>query len=180
MLTFIQWQRHLKFEDKTSPFHYPDTLWTFDAGILIFPSPEAQSYVLYDLGSGTKSSFDLESEKKIVRRIRLKDGVLVVEWCEHEPYHQLNENEMVYRHFATAYDVKRTDDGNWSVIFRSVPPLSFIDCFVDIHLQERMENTFPRLSIELPGPIFQCSHIDSLRSLHVAKESQRLGRRRSH
>ncbi|KAL5320586.1 hypothetical protein ACEPPN_011396 [Leptodophora sp. 'Broadleaf-Isolate-01'] len=120
------WQRHLKFEDKTSPFHYPDTLWTFDAGILIFPSPEAQSYVLYDLGSGTKSSFDLESEKKIVRRIRLKDGVLVVEWCEHEPYHQLNENEMVYRHFATAYDVKRTDDGNWSVIFRNEWKIHFL------------------------------------------------------
>lgn len=76
--------------------------------------------MLYDVSSGLKQIIDLESEEKIIRRIRFKDGVLVVEWCEHEPYHQLNENEMVYRHFATAYDVKRTDDGQWTIILRSV------------------------------------------------------------
>jgi len=31
------WQRHLQFEEKTAPFHYPDTLWTYDEGLLVFP-----------------------------------------------------------------------------------------------------------------------------------------------
>ena len=76
--------------------------------------------MLYDLSTRTISNIDLQSREKIVRRIRLKEGVLVVEWCEHEPYNQLNENEMVHRHFATAYDVGEGDSAQWSVTFRSV------------------------------------------------------------
>jgi len=30
------WQRDLKFEKKEAPFHYPDTLWTYEEGLLIF------------------------------------------------------------------------------------------------------------------------------------------------
>ena len=113
------WQRHLRFEEKTAPFHYPDTLWTFDDGLLIFPSAKSQCYELYDIGAGTISSINIESEGKVIRRSRLKDRVLVVEWCEQEPYHQLNENEMVYRHFATAYDIIQ-DGLTWLSKFRYV------------------------------------------------------------
>jgi len=93
---------------------------------LIFPSAEAQNYVLYDLSAGKKSNIDLETDKKIVRRIRLKDGVLVVEWCGHEPYHQLNENEMVYRHFATAYDVEYIRSGQSVIKFRNEWKIHFL------------------------------------------------------
>ncbi|CZS91136.1 related to F-box domain protein [Rhynchosporium agropyri] len=113
------WQRLLNFEDKSSPFHYPDTLWTFDDGILIYPCAQAQSYSLYDLSTGAKSNIDLASDDKIIRRIRLKDRVLIVEWCEFEPYHQLNENEMVHRHFATAYGIKQIEGYHWNVVFRN-------------------------------------------------------------
>lgn len=112
------WQRHLQFEEKEAPFHYPDTLWTYDDGLLIFPSAPRQQYTLYDLESGTMSEVGFEPDGKIVRRIRLHKKVLVVEWCEAEPYHQLNENEMVYRHFATAYDVTKKDGTSWKTKFR--------------------------------------------------------------
>lgn len=112
------WQRHLQFEEKEAPFHYPDTLWTYEEGLLIFPSADLQRYALYDLEAGTVSGVDFEPEKKIVRRLRLRERVLVVEWCENDPYHQLNENEMVYRHFASAYDVVIAD-GEWKIAFRS-------------------------------------------------------------
>jgi hypothetical protein len=116
------WNRHLQFEEKTAPFHYPDTLWAFEDGLLVFPSAEFQRYVLYDLSTGTFSDADFEPDRKIVRRIRLKERVLVIEWCESEPYHQLNENEMVFRHFATAYDVLEDGStGQWKLQFRSVP-----------------------------------------------------------
>jgi len=111
------WQRHLQFEEKAAAFHYPDTLWTYDEGLLVFPSAELQQYTLYDLEAGTMSKVGLEPDGKIVRRIRLHKKVLVLEWCEGEPYHQLNENEMVYRHFATAYDIIK-EDGSWKPKFR--------------------------------------------------------------
>jgi hypothetical protein len=115
------WNRHLQFEEKTAPFHYPDTLWAYEDGLLVFPSAEFQRYVLYDLGTGTFSDADFDPDRKIVRRIRLKERVFVIEWCESEPYHQLNENEMVFRHFATAYDVLGDGStGQWNLRFRSV------------------------------------------------------------
>jgi hypothetical protein len=122
------WQRHLQFEEKTATFHYPDPLWTYDDGVVIFPSAKSQRYELYDLSSGELNGIDFEPEGKIVRRIRLKDRVLVVEWCEQEPYHQLNENEMVYRHFATAYHISLDDQtGKWGSKFRCASIPSMVD-----------------------------------------------------
>ncbi len=122
------WQRHLQFEDKTAPFHYPDTLWTYEDGLLIFPSLESQGYSLYDLGAGTFSKIKLEPELKFVRRIRLCEKVLLVEWCEGEPHHQLNVDEMVYRHFATAYDIiQGTDIGKWNAVFRLAFPFQLLE-----------------------------------------------------
>jgi len=112
------WARHLQFEEKTAPFHYPDTLWTYEDGLLIFPSSKFQSYVLYDLSTNHVRSIDIESDNKVIRRIRLKSKVLVIEWCEQDAYHQLNENEMVYRHFTSAYDVQEDKTGQWTVNFR--------------------------------------------------------------
>lgn len=119
------WQRHLQFEEKTAPFHYPDPLWTYDNGLLVFPNAERQRYTIYDLATGEMGDADIDSDTKVVRRIRLKDRVLVVEWCEPEAYHQLNENERVHRHFATAYDIVQSSKNlPWQTVFRSVSSVS--------------------------------------------------------
>ncbi|KAE8447632.1 hypothetical protein EG329_010603 [Mollisiaceae sp. DMI_Dod_QoI] len=120
------WQRHLQFEEKSAPFDYQEPLWTYEDGILIFPSAEMQSYVLYDLAAGTFSEVGFESEGKIVRRIRLCQRVLVVEWCEEDAYHQLNENEMVFRHFATAFDINQDLNGKWRTVFRNEWKIHFL------------------------------------------------------
>jgi hypothetical protein len=115
------WHQHLQFEEKAAPFHYPDPLWTYNEGILVFPSVDSQKYMLYDLSNGSLGEFDFQPEGKIVRRIRLKESVLIVEWCEQDAYHQLNESEMVYRHFATAFDlIKSVWTGKWDAVFRSI------------------------------------------------------------
>ncbi len=115
------WQRDLQFEEKRALFHYPDTLWTYEKGLLIFPSLQNQGYSLYDISAGVFSKITLEPELKIVRRIRLCQKVLLVEWCEAKPHHQLNIDEMVYRHFATAYDIiQDVETGKWCAVFRSV------------------------------------------------------------
>jgi hypothetical protein len=116
-----KWAQHLQFEEKTAPFHYPDTMWTYEDGLLVFPSAKLQKYVLYDLCTGFTGNITHETEGKIMRRMNLKDRVLIVEWCEGDAYHQLNENELVYRHFATAYDlVQDPRTQGWSTVFRSI------------------------------------------------------------
>lgn len=60
---------------------------------------------------------DLETEEKVVvpfdvvdrviRNVRLKQGTLIVEWAEKDPFHDLNLVDKVHRHFATVYDVHR-------------------------------------------------------------------------
>jgi hypothetical protein len=118
------WHQLLQFEEKTALFYYPDPLWTYSDGIVAFPSVDTQKYMLYDLSNRSLGEFDFQSESKIVRRIRLKDNVLVVEWCEQDAYHQLNESEMVYRHFATAYNlIHSVQNGKWDAVFRSIFPL---------------------------------------------------------
>ncbi|KAH8815125.1 hypothetical protein F5884DRAFT_746687 [Xylogone sp. PMI_703] len=121
------WQRQLSYEAKTASFHYLDPLWTYDDGLLVFPSAELQRYVAYDLTASTFGDVALQSDTKIVRRIRLKERVLVVEWCESEPYHRLNENEMVHRHFATAYDLVLDQEKNrWNARFRNEWKIHFL------------------------------------------------------
>ncbi|KAH6671218.1 hypothetical protein B0J14DRAFT_90357 [Halenospora varia] len=120
------WHRHLQFEEKVAPFHYPDTLWTYDEGLLVFPCATFQQYDIYDLSAGILARADIESERKTVRRIRLKSKVLMVEWCEPEAYHQLNENETVHRHFATAYDLCQDDEGQWRTVFRNEWKIHFL------------------------------------------------------
>lgn len=119
-----KWGQHLQFEESTAPFHYPDTLWTYDKGLLIYPCTKSQRYMLYDLESEeVRGEIAWQPEGKIMRRMSLKDNVLIVEWCEQDPYHQLNENEVVYRHFATAYDlVQNIRTQRWSTVFRLIPP----------------------------------------------------------
>lgn len=167
------WQRHLQFEEKTAEFHYPDPLWTYDDGLLIFPSAKAQSYQIYDLSARALNGIDFEPEGKIVRRIRLKDKVLVVEWCEQEPYHQLNENEMVYRHFATAYDITQDDVGKWSSKFRYA--FRDIPSIVAEQIQKRMEDSLPWDALKLQRLFSQYSFCHALRFVSLAAQQECLG-----
>jgi hypothetical protein len=96
------WQRYLEIRGTKHSFHYEDTLWTYEDGLLVFPCAEKKSYIVLDLERCERLFVKFD---QIVRRIRLKDRVLVVEWCETDLSHQINEDETVHRHFATAYDL---------------------------------------------------------------------------
>lgn len=165
------WHQQLQFEEKTAAFHYPDTLWTYDDGILIFPSAELQSYALYDLQAEKVRKIDLESEGKIVRRIRLKKNVLVIEWCEPDAFHQFDENELVYRHFATAYDLVRDEQTEWAVVFRSVTVPHALIVDTDI-TKQRMENPLLGNAAELERSFLQQSFGFSLCLISLATPSK--------
>lgn len=120
------WDRFLRLDDKTAPFHYPDPAWSYsqDDGLLVYHSTahvETDGAVeqtascpwrLLDLETGREVVIPFpHGDDRIVRRVRLSNGVLVLEWCERDAYHQLNDREECHRHFVTALDVVRGKEG---------------------------------------------------------------------
>lgn len=119
------WDRFLRLDDKTAPFHYPDPAWSYsqDDGLLVYHSAAAAHeeaagadhqadascpWRLRDLETGREAVVPFpQGEDRIVRRVRLCDRALVLEWCEREAYHQLNDREECHRHFVTVFDIVR-------------------------------------------------------------------------
>ncbi|KAI7776955.1 hypothetical protein LA080_004318 [Diaporthe eres] len=114
------WDRFLRLDDKTAPFHYPDPAWSYtqDDGLLVYHSAVLEDtagkdeqtascpWRLRDLETGEEVVVPFpQGEDRIVRRVRLCDRVLVLEWCEREAYHQLNDREECHRHFVTVFDI---------------------------------------------------------------------------
>ena len=115
------WNRFLRLNEKTSNFHYPDPVWWYsqEDGVLVYPAaihdhvdaPSNQSdgyvYHIVDLSTGQRVPVPFDVRSKHLRRVRLAQGVLIIEWAEALPYHQLNDREVVHRHFVSAFDVIR-------------------------------------------------------------------------
>lgn len=143
------WNRWLNWNDKSATFQHHDPTWTLDDGLLIYSEKISGRYTAYDLETRHRYSIPFDSSNKTVRRLRLACGVLVIEWCEREPYHQLNDRESVHRHFATAYDVQRSafrelspkasavrSDASytsWNITFRSEWKIHFLGLPINRH-----------------------------------------------
>ncbi|KAK0731737.1 hypothetical protein B0H67DRAFT_473950, partial [Lasiosphaeris hirsuta] len=150
------WNRFLRLDEKTANFHYPDPAWWYsqEDGVLVYPARELRGdgdahsslkpcdgyvYQVLDLADNVLIPVPLDVRQKHVRRVRLTQGVLVFEWAEALPYHQLNDREVVHRHFVTAFDVVRVPSAEpdqssalanprwtWNVRFRSEWKLHFL------------------------------------------------------
>ena len=129
----------------TVPTDLLETEWSYDSGLLVYPvMAEIQVYVLLDIEQDTLSVVPFDTKDRVVRRIRLKNNVLVFEWAEREPY-QLNEHERVNRHYVSAFDVRLAKDSfpwlaQWEITLRSEWkldylgfPLSAPDCWYSDH-----------------------------------------------
>jgi hypothetical protein len=139
------WNRFLRLSEKTSNFHYPDPVWSYsqEDGVLVYPAAissdrelttgrfEGCVYQVLDLSTGQRVPVPFDVRSRHIRRVRLTQGVLIIEWAEALPYHQLNDREVVHRHFVTAFDVTRklsslSPEKAWSVEFRSEWKLHFL------------------------------------------------------
>ncbi|KAK5663248.1 hypothetical protein OQA88_3675 [Cercophora sp. LCS_1] len=138
------WNRFLRLDERTANFHYPDPSWWYsqDDGVLVYPKGgkrdddpagcDGYMYHVLDLSTDDRVPVPFDVRQKHIRRVRLAEGVLVFEWAEALPYHQLNDREVVHRHFVTAYDVTRvlspkdTCGWTWTVTFRSEWKLHFL------------------------------------------------------
>ncbi|KAM0332487.1 hypothetical protein ACHAQA_002769 [Verticillium albo-atrum] len=101
------WNRHLRLNEHNAPLHHQDPVWTYgkEEALLVFPTL-GHEYRALDLATGHEYTVPFHIKDKLIRRVRLNEGLLVFEWAEQEAFHQLNEGEMVHRHFATAFDVR--------------------------------------------------------------------------
>lgn len=136
------WDRYLRLDDKTAPFHYSDPRWCYDAdaGLLVYRPGTRISrgedgevithypWVLFDLETRQESRipFPHDDGERIVRRVRLNDGVLVFEWCEAQAYHQLNDREECHRHYVTVFDIVHPTEANKSITHRATFKLHFL------------------------------------------------------
>lgn len=68
---------------------------------------EDKCLAVLDLESNTRAEVLFDVHGKIIRNLRLKEGILIVEWAEREAFHDLNMVDRVHRHFATAFKVNR-------------------------------------------------------------------------
>lgn len=147
------------------PYLFRQSLWSYDDGFLVFAprdlpqrstpaeerngnDPQAEipkngkerskkHYVLavLDLESDGMVTVPFDMTDRVVRNVRLKEGTLVVEWAERDPFHDLNLVDKVHRHFATIYDVGRrpqislgaeTTKLDTSITFRSEFKIHFL------------------------------------------------------
>lgn len=65
------------------------------------------SYQLFDPQTGEHFPVPFDVRKKVIRRVRLSHGVLVIEWAELAGF-VLRELPLTGKHFVTAFDVVRT------------------------------------------------------------------------
>lgn len=138
------WNRFLRRDDKTSNFHHPDPVWSYSRhdALLVYPrpssrSPPGQLYHIYDPPTAHHVPVPFDVRGKHVRRVRLAHGVLIFEWAEAHPYHQLNDREFVHRHFVTAFRVTGEGEGvtflsEWKLHFLGLP-LNRSDRFFSVH-----------------------------------------------
>jgi hypothetical protein len=126
---------HLRVSSK--PYLFRPTLWSYDQGLLIFAPAIREDCDDYGHFPQILAMLDVEQSRlypvpfdargKIVRHLRLKDRVLVVEWAEKDPFHNLNAMEQVNRHFANCFDILQSRDGEgWEVVWRSEWKMHFL------------------------------------------------------
>ncbi|XRM39871.1 hypothetical protein ABZX51_003204 [Aspergillus tubingensis] len=119
------WEHHASHLMQRVDRSFGETFWTYDDGLLVFPSAEHSCLVLMDMETDRKFMVPFIIVGRIIRRVRLQKRVLIIEWAEYIPYHWLNDSDGVHRHFATSFDVNRKEDG-WSVNFRNEWKIMFL------------------------------------------------------
>ncbi|KAJ5977677.1 hypothetical protein N7501_001019 [Penicillium viridicatum] len=120
------WESHASHIRLLIDRPFSEALWTFEDGLLVYPSADHQFLVLMDLETDRQFMVPFIIRGKVVRRVRLQKSLLVIEWAEPEAFHWLNDSDGVHRHFASSFDVTRTKDQGWNVVPRNEWKIMFL------------------------------------------------------
>lgn len=132
-----------------------DLQWTYDSGLLVYADPESKSYVVLDIAQNVKSIVPFEWTKSIVRKIRLKCNVLIIEWIGTAAWVELNSQQAVYDYFVTAYDILKCPYSHgWAVTLRSewrLDPAGFPVDLYDRHISTHTSTHYAVYNLRLPS-----------------------------
>ena len=120
------WESHSSHQTGIVDTRFEEALWTFEDGLLVYPSEESQSLMLLDLETDRQFMVPFIIHGRVVRRVRLQKRLLVIEWAEPLAFHWLNESDGVHRHFASSFDVIEGEDQVWSILPRNEWKIMFL------------------------------------------------------
>lgn len=121
------WDSHASHLMQRVDCIFLETFWTYEDGVVVYPSADHRCLVLMDMESDRKFMVPFIITGKVVRRVRLQKRVLIVEWAEPKAFHWLNDSDGVHRHFASSFDVEKdSSSGGWSVTFRNEWKIMFL------------------------------------------------------
>lgn len=124
------WEGHASHYLGEVDRQFTEAMWTYEDGLLVFPSADRWMLMLVDLSSDKQFLVPFVLDGRVIRRVRLQKRLLVVEWAEPKAFHWLNENDGVHRHFASSFDVVPSEnydsDGRWHIIPRNEWKIMFL------------------------------------------------------
>jgi hypothetical protein len=136
------WDVHSSHYTNRIDHVFEQAFWTYEDGLVVYPDENDRAMTLLDLETEHKFMVPFVMMEKVIRRVRLKDRLLVIEWAELDAFHWLNERDSVHRHFATSFDVHRCGRG-WDIVLRNEWKIMFLghplgerDRFFSTHSQK--------------------------------------------
>ncbi|KAL1848642.1 hypothetical protein Plec18170_007952 [Paecilomyces lecythidis] len=119
------WDSHGSHLSGRVDFIFKQAFWTYEDGLLVYPSSVHRSLVLLDLDTDATFVVPFPINNKVIRRVRIQDKLLVIEWAEPNVFHWLNDDDGVHRHFASSFDIRPSDEG-WDITFRNEWKIMFL------------------------------------------------------
>ncbi|KAH8700620.1 F-box domain protein [Talaromyces proteolyticus] len=119
------WENHASHFWDTMDMFFEHAFWTYEKGLLVFPNKDEGGLTLLDLETENTFMIPFVTAQKVIRRIRLQDRLLVVEWAEYEAFHWLNDRDKVHRHYATSFDIVQVGHG-WDITLRNEWKIMFL------------------------------------------------------
>lgn len=103
-----------------------DPFWTYKDGLVVYAGHPQLDVALLDLDTDAEFAVPLSTEGKLIRNLRLRDRLLIIEWV----YGSFDTPRGL--HFASSFDVRLLAHG-WEVVFRNEWQISPPGC--DIEMQ---------------------------------------------
>lgn len=119
------WDNHSSHSGDRIDMLFEHAFWTYEEGLLVYPDEHERCLVLFDVETEEKFMVPFVNTDKVIRRLRLRDRLLVIEWAESEAFHWLNDRDSVHRHFATSFEVNAVGRG-WDIVFRNEWKIMFL------------------------------------------------------
>ena len=119
------WENHASHLMTRVDCPFSEPFWSYEEGLLVYASADDRCLVLLDLNENRRFMVPFLISGKVIRRTRLQNRLLVVEWAEPKAFHWLNDSDGVHRHFASSYEITKSPRG-WDITFRNEWKIMFL------------------------------------------------------